>query len=128
MKTWIAALTMVCALAAQAGTPGDGRDSGGMGRRPRSEGSGNETGRRLYAVRNLVSAGGTSSAGNGINDLGWVTGSSNLPGDTAAHASVWIQGFRADLGTLGGPNSNVAWPVKSDDGIISGIAETDELN
>jgi len=127
MKTWIATLTMVWAFAAQAVPPGDGRDTG-MGHRSRNEGSGNETARPLYAVRNLVSAGGTSSAGNGINDLGWVTGSSNLPGDTVAHASIWIQGFRADLGTLGGPNSNVAWPVKSDDGIISGIAETDQLH
>jgi uncharacterized membrane protein len=82
----------------------------------------------LYEVRNLSSAGGTSSAGNGINDLGWVTGSSNLPGDTTAHSTVWIHGFRADLGTLGGPSSNVAWPVKSDDGIISGIAETNQPN
>lgn len=128
MKTWLAAVTMLGALSVQAGPPGDGRMSE-MGRPSRGDGRGQEMGPRvLYDVKNLVSAGGTSSAGNGINDLGWVTGSSNLPGDTAAHASVWIHGFRVDLGTLGGPSSNVAWPVKSDLGIISGIAETNEPN
>ena len=31
-----------------------------------------------------------------------------------------------DLGTLGGPNSAVLWPVKNIRGIVSGIAQTDE--
>src|SRR5262249_12790221 len=110
MRTWIAAWTMLGALAAHAGPPGDGRDMG-MGRHERGEGQGQSSGNRvLYTVRNLSSLGGTSSAGNGLTANGWVTGSSNLAGDTASHATIWIRGFLVDLGTLGGPNSNVAWP------------------
>ncbi len=34
-----------------------------------------------YAVTNLPSLGGTVSSGNSLNDLGWASGTSNLPGD-----------------------------------------------
>lgn len=79
-----------------------------------------------YAVANLSSLGGTSSAGDSINDRGWVAGRSNLPGDRRRHATLWRNGSIVDLGTLGGPNSAVLWPVKNDRGIISGIAQTAE--
>ena len=128
MRTWIAALTMLGGLAAHAGPPGDGRDMD-MGHPGRGDGQGQSSGNRvLYTVRNLSSLGGTSSAGNGLTDNGWVTGSSNLAGDTASHGTIWIRGFLVDLGTLGGPNSNVAWPVKNDHGVVSGIAETNDPN
>ena len=77
-----------------------------------------------YLVRNLSSLGGTVSRGNSVNDLGLVAGYSNLAGNQSRHASLWFQGFQVDLGTLGGPNSNVAWPVKNDQGLIAGIAQT----
>lgn len=77
-----------------------------------------------YEVKNLPSLGGTSSRGNSINERGWVLGLSHLPGDQTGHASLWRDGKLIDLGTLGGPNSNVAWPVKNNRGIIVGIAET----
>ena len=35
----------------------------------------------IYHVRNLGSLGGTTSAGNSINDRGWISGTSNLAGD-----------------------------------------------
>ncbi len=81
-----------------------------------------------YHVINLASLGGTASAGNSINNVGWVTGTSNLAGDTTTHASLWVFGFQRDLGTLGGPNSGVIWPVKNDRGVISGIAETADMD
>jgi len=81
-----------------------------------------------YQVTNLSSLGGTSSGGNSINNLAWVTGFSNLPGDQTTHATLWLYGLRFDLGTLGGPHSNVAWPVKNVRGVISGIAETAALD
>ncbi len=83
----------------------------------------------LYLVTHLPSLDGTSSGGNGINDPGDVAGSSNLPGDQIAHASLWRNGSLIDLGTLGGPgtNSNVAWPGLNNRGMLVGIAETDEL-
>lgn len=50
---------------------------------------------------------------------------SREPGSTSStHATLWRGGQALDLGTLGGPNSNVAWPVKNNRGLISGIAET----
>jgi probable HAF family extracellular repeat protein len=77
-----------------------------------------------YQVKNLASNGGTVSSGNSINDLGWVTGFSNLSGDASTHATLWLAGLKFDLKTLGGDNSGVIWPVKNDWGLISGIAET----
>jgi probable HAF family extracellular repeat protein len=78
-----------------------------------------------YQVTNLASLGGTVSRGNSINNRSWVSGYSNLPGNQSRHASLWLNGSLLDLGTLGGPNSSVAWPVKNDSGLIAGIAQTD---
>jgi probable HAF family extracellular repeat protein len=79
-----------------------------------------------YHVVVLRSLGGTSSVGTSINDLGWVAGRSNLPGNSSRHATLWRDGALTDLGTLGGPNSAVLWPVKNLRGIVSGIAQTAE--
>jgi probable HAF family extracellular repeat protein len=75
-------------------------------------------------VTNLPSLGGTSSAGSSINNRGWVAGISNLPGDQVQHAALWKGETIVDLGTLGGPNSGVLWPVKNERGNISGISQT----
>jgi probable HAF family extracellular repeat protein len=77
-----------------------------------------------YQVALLPTLGGSSSVGNSINDRGWVAGRSNLAGDTQRHAALWRRGRVVDLGTLGGPNSSVLWPVKNTNGIISGISQT----
>lgn len=77
-----------------------------------------------YYATDLSSLGGTVSRGNSINNFGLVAGYSNLTGNQARHASLWLYGFRFDLGTLGGPNSSVVWPVKNNIGLISGIAQT----
>jgi probable HAF family extracellular repeat protein len=88
--------------------------------------------RTVYAVVNLPSLGGTVSSGNSLNDRGWAAGTSNLPGDTTQHAALWVGGTvmarGIDLGTLGGPNSGVIWPVHDEVGLISGIAETNEAD
>jgi probable HAF family extracellular repeat protein len=77
-----------------------------------------------YQVSNLDALGGTNSRGNSINDETWVAGYSNLAGDQSRHATLWRNGSLLDLGTLGGPNSNVTWSVKNNEGIIVGIAQT----
>src|SRR5438876_11074982 len=80
-----------------------------------------------YRVSNLDSLGGTSSAGNSINDRSWVAGYSKLTGDQVRHAALWRhQTHHAilDLGTLGGPNSSITWNVKNTEGIIVGISQT----
>jgi len=78
-----------------------------------------------YTVTNLGTLGGTSSLANSINDEGWVAGQANLQGNQTAHAVLWQRNAEIeDLGTLGGPNSGVYFPVKDDIGLIVGVADT----
>jgi probable HAF family extracellular repeat protein len=81
-----------------------------------------------YRFMNLRGLGGTNSRGNSINNAGWIAGYSNLAGGQARHATAWFYGQLVDLGTLGGPNSNVAWPVKNDAGLVVGIAQTETVD
>ena len=81
-----------------------------------------------YQVRNLGSLGGTSSAGISIDNVGLVSGFSNLAGNQSMHAALWLNGSAFDLGTLGGPNSGITWPVKNDYGVLVGIAETAQVD
>jgi probable HAF family extracellular repeat protein len=77
-----------------------------------------------YRVTNLPALGGTVSRGNSLNDRSWVAGYSNLAGNHSRHATLWRQGSAFDLGTLGGANSSVVWPVKNDRGVLAGISQT----
>jgi probable HAF family extracellular repeat protein len=86
--------------------------------------SAQERANRQFQVINLPSLGGARSIGNSLNNRGWAAGYSNLPGNQSRHAVLWRHGLALDIGTLGGPNSNVAWPVKNNRGIIVGIAQT----
>lgn len=95
---------------------GAGQVAGASATGPRSQAQ--------YRVRTLPSLGGTTSAGNSINDRGWIAGNSNRRGDHTEHASLWRGGKVLDLGTLGGPNSDVQWPVKNDRGLVAGISQT----
>jgi probable HAF family extracellular repeat protein len=80
-----------------------------------------------YQVSYLDSIGGTRSRGNSINNRGWIAGFSFVTGNQRRHATLWRDGEAKDLGTLGQPNrnSNVAWPVKNNRGILAGISQTD---
>jgi probable HAF family extracellular repeat protein len=77
-----------------------------------------------YTVIKLRDFEGNESGGNSINDEGLIAGFTHTPANDARHATLWLHGFPFDLGTLGGPNSNVAWPVKNTIGLIAGIAQT----
>lgn len=83
-----------------------------------------------YHVTILSSLGGTNSRANSVDDVGIVGGYSKPAGNLVRHASVWAFGQQRDLGSLGGPafNSSVAWPVKNNIGLISGISETGQVN
>ncbi|HEY0370085.1 MAG TPA: hypothetical protein VGC85_10845 [Chthoniobacterales bacterium] len=77
-----------------------------------------------YQVTDLPSLGGTNSGGNSINDRDSVSGYSVLATNQARHATLWRNSAIIDLGTLGGPNSSVAWNVKNTRGVIVGISQT----
>jgi len=77
-----------------------------------------------YFVIELPSLGGTNSIGNSINQFGMVSGFSTLAGDQTIHATAWPFGIKKDLGTLGGTDSAVLWPVKNDFGVVSGVSQT----
>jgi probable HAF family extracellular repeat protein len=81
-----------------------------------------------YYVFNLGSPkGGASATAASINNAGWIAGSAFLFNNTTEHAELWL-GTPHDLGTLGGPNSAVAWPNKNNKGAIAGVAETADMN
>ena len=81
--------------------------------------------RTRYKIVNLGALEGNYASGNTINYLNWVMGSSTFANDSKnLHATVWAYGHKFDLGTLGGPNSSVQWPVKNERGLIAGISET----
>ncbi len=80
-----------------------------------------------YHVRELASLGGQFSAGIGINDRGWITGTADLAGDAVTQAALWRDGRITALGTLGGQNSAVAFPSHNDRFVV-GFAETAEVN
>ncbi|MFL6594446.1 MAG: hypothetical protein ACJ8HQ_03285 [Chthoniobacterales bacterium] len=77
-----------------------------------------------YQVIDLPSLGGTNSRGNSINNRDWIAGYSTQAGNKTRHAALWRDGAVTDLGTLGGPNSTVAWNVKNNRGLLVGIAQT----
>ena len=82
-----------------------------------------------YRVFNLgVPLGGSLSSDNGVNDLGWSAGESNLTGDQTAHAVLWVLGWPLDLGTLDGPNSAVLWPGINNLGEVVGVSDTDKMD
>jgi probable HAF family extracellular repeat protein len=57
-------------------------------------------------VINLGGLGGVSGNSSAINDLGEVTGLSDLAGDQTSHAFLWKNGVMRDLGTLPGDYSS----------------------
>jgi probable HAF family extracellular repeat protein len=82
-----------------------------------------------YSATNLGTLGGVlGSSAHSINSEGWIAGVANLLGDTVEHAALWRDGVVTDLGTLGGDNSNVDFPVKNDAGLIVGFAQTSTID
>ena len=76
-----------------------------------------------YVVYDSGTLGATFAFGSGVSNLGWVAGASNT-NTGALHASLSTPGSVIDLGTLGGANSAVEWPIKNNHGLIVGISET----
>jgi probable HAF family extracellular repeat protein len=79
-----------------------------------------------YLIYTLPDAlGGTVSAANAINNAAWVMGNAARPGNSTVEATLWLEGQPLPLGTVGGPNSSVAWEgVKNNRGLIVGVSDT----
>ena len=77
-----------------------------------------------YSIRTLATLGGTRTQGNSLDDRGWAAGFSTYAGNSDRHAVLWSGSQIRDLGTLGGANSSVVWPVRSVSGLVAGIAQT----
>ncbi len=76
-----------------------------------------------YRVTDLGTLGGTSSVAESVNNKGWANGFSTLKGNQKTHATLWVQGLKLDLSTLGGANSIAGFPI-SESGEVSGWSET----
>ncbi|MGA8473523.1 MAG: hypothetical protein WB681_00515 [Candidatus Cybelea sp.] len=81
-----------------------------------------------YYVVNLGTLGGKISGAEGINNRGWISGYAFRRGDNVYRATLWASGRKSDLGTLGGPNSDVPFPVKNDRGVIAGLSEVSQTD
>jgi len=81
--------------------------------------------RTHYSVQNLGSLGGTNCClVVGLNNIGWVDGTSNVAGDNSFHPFLWRDGKMQDLGTLGGPNASVGGMNDAGDVTVGGADTT----
>jgi len=57
-----------------------------------------------------------------------VSGWWNLPDDTSHHAVLWINAQPNDLGTLGGPSSEIEFIARNDFGMLAGGSDTSNID
>lgn len=74
-----------------------------------------------YSIVDLGTLGGSQSGAGGLNNRGWVAGSSTLTGDHTTDAFLWRGGRMKDLGRLGQVASNTweSGPI-NDEGTVTG--------
>ncbi len=80
-----------------------------------------------YTVTDLGTLGGTFGCSMGINNRGLAEFMDTLPDDTQQHAGLWIDGYKIDFGTLGGPNSSIYYGGVNERGQAVGLSETSTL-
>jgi probable HAF family extracellular repeat protein len=116
----VSLLSIACVCAAQAASPAHAWSDHALPDRASSRMHAPQ-----YRIEKLATLGGSSAVGFSINNRGWIAGRSNLA-DGRRHATLWRGDRVTDLGTFGGPNSVVRWPVKNILGVVTGFAQTAE--
>src|SRR4029077_2151156 len=83
-----------------------------------------------YTVTALANPLGRNYAqGSSVNNQKQIAGFATLAANTTMHAVLWQQNQAPiDMGTLGGPNSAIAWPNRNNRGAFAGIAESADKN
>lgn len=77
----------------------------------------------VYDVELLPASDG-SARGNAINARGQVAGFADHQDGAVRRATIWHGVVPTDIGTLGGPNSNVPWAGVNSSGMVAGISQT----
>ena len=104
-------------------------DRSDVGTEPAETLAGQGSGPGYRVVMYSSTLGGRVNVATSINARGRLAGFSDLLEEPTRHAVLWGRGRAVhDLGTLGGPNSNVQWPGQNDWGMVVGISETAELD
>ena len=80
-----------------------------------------------YTIYNLGTLGGTVSSGNAVTPAGGVLGNSDTANNATTLATLWVDGQQTSLGTLGGPNSVINWPTRSNT-VFAGFSDTGQAD
>jgi probable HAF family extracellular repeat protein len=81
-----------------------------------------------YYMLSLATLGGKASFASAINSRSQITGASLLKGDQVEHAALWRAYRATDLGTLGGPNSDVQEYNHGTQGQFVGLSEVSQID
>lgn len=78
-----------------------------------------------YTIVDLGTLGGTFSQAGGLNNRGWVAGTSTPTSGYTVHAFLWRNGKMIDVGSAGQPNSatSESEPI-NDEGAVTGYLDT----
>ena len=81
-----------------------------------------------YHILSLATLGGKANYASAINSRSQITGASLLKGDKVEHAELWRAYRATDLGTLGGPNSDVQEYNHGTRGQFVGLSEVSQTD
>ena len=81
-----------------------------------------------YDMLSLATLGGKANFASAINSRSQITGTSLLKGDKVEHAELWEAYRKTDLGTLGGPNSEINFYNHGTRGQFVGFSEVSQTD
>ncbi len=90
--------------------------------------SGSRASATTYDLLPLATLGGNASFATAINSRSQITGTSRLKGNKVEHAELWRAYRATDLGTLGGPNSEINFYNDGTRGQFVGFSEVSQID